>query len=63
MNEDDIDIKVKDLRPLSIEDLLNRDPVRMNLKEIGLSEVNQDALVLMVPGVRCLVLRQSRTYP
>ena len=29
------DIKVKDLRPLSIEDLLNRDPVRMNLKEIG----------------------------
>lgn len=29
------DIKLKDLRPLSIEDLLNREPVRMNLKEIG----------------------------
>ena len=29
------DIKVEDLRPLSIEDLLNRDPVWMNLKEIG----------------------------
>ncbi len=29
------DIKVKDLRPLSIEDLLNRDPVRMNIKGIG----------------------------
>ena len=29
------DIKVKDLQPLAIEDLLNRDPVRMNIKEIG----------------------------
>ena len=29
------DIQVKELRPLSLEDLLNRDPVRMNLKEIG----------------------------
>ena len=29
------DINVRSLRPLSIEDLLNRDPVRMNMKEIG----------------------------
>lgn len=29
------DVNVKSLRPLSIEDLLNRDPVRMNLKEVG----------------------------
>lgn len=28
-------VRVKDLRPLEIEDLLNRDPVRMNLTEIG----------------------------
>ena len=28
-------INVKSLRPLSIEDLLNRDPVRMNLKEVA----------------------------
>ncbi len=29
------DVNVRSLRPLSIEDLLNRDPVRMNMKEIG----------------------------
>ena len=29
------DIKVKDLRPLTIEDLLNRKPVKMNLQEVG----------------------------
>ena len=29
------DVNVRALRPLSIEDLLNRDPVRMNMKEIG----------------------------
>ena len=29
------DINVRSLRPLSIEDLLNRDPVRMNLKEVA----------------------------
>ena len=28
-------VRVRDLRPLEIEDLLNRDPVQMNLKEIG----------------------------
>ena len=29
------EIKVKDLRPLTIEDLLNRKPVKMNLQEVG----------------------------
>lgn len=29
------DVKVKDLRPLTIEDLLNRKPVKMNLQEVG----------------------------
>ena len=30
-------VQLKDLRPLEIEDLLNREPVRMNLKEIYLT--------------------------
>ena len=44
------DIKVKDLRPLSIEDLLNRDPVRMNLKEIGSYITGKTVLVTGAGG-------------
>ena len=44
------DIKVKDLRPLSIEDLLNRDPVRMNLREIGSYITGKTVLVTGAGG-------------
>lgn len=44
------EIKVKDLRPLSIEDLLNRDPVRMNLKEIGSYITEKTVLVTGAGG-------------
>ncbi len=44
------EIKVKDLRPLSIEDLLNRDPVRMNLKEIGSYITGKTVLVTGAGG-------------
>ena len=47
---DATDIKVKDLRPLSIEDLLNRDPVRMNLKEIGSYITGKTVLVTGAGG-------------
>ena len=44
------EIKVKDLRPLTIEDLLNRDQVRMNLKEVGSYITGKTVLVTGAGG-------------
>lgn len=44
------DFKVKDLRPLAIEDLLSRDPVRMNIKEIGKYLTGKTVLVTGAGG-------------
>ena len=44
------DINVRSLRPLSIEDLLNRDPVRMNMKEIGSYITGKTVLVTGAGG-------------
>ena len=43
-------IKVKDLRPLAIEDLLNRQPVRMNVKEVGQYLTGKTVLVTGAGG-------------